>query len=326
MRVVEVARFGGPEVLVPGRAPDPAAGEGQVVIRVTAADVLFLDATIRYGLGVGYFPMAPPYVPGNGVSGRVISTGTGVDPSWAGRTVVAHTGESGGSGGYAEQVAVSVEDVIPVPDGLGLPEAAALLHDGVTALGLLERVGVKPGEWVLVTAAAGGMGVLLVQLARAAGGRVIGAARGARKLRVVREVGAEMVVDYSEAGWAGRVRELTGDRGVDVVFDGAGGRLGGAAFEITARGGRFSAHGMSDGGFAGIGPGDADRRGVTVRGIEEAGFSPADFRRLVAQALAEAAAGRIRPVIGQTFPLEQAADAHAAIEARSTIGKTLLLT
>jgi NADPH2:quinone reductase len=157
--------------------------------------------------------MAPPYVPGNGVSGRVISTGTGVDPSWAGRTVVAHTGESGGSGGYAEQVAVSVEDVIPVPDGLGLPEAAALLHDGVTALGLLERVGVKPGEWVLVTAAAGGMGVLLVQLARAAGGRVIGAARGARKLRVVREVGAEAVVDYSEAGWADRVRELTGDRG-----------------------------------------------------------------------------------------------------------------
>jgi NADPH:quinone reductase len=168
---------------------------------------------IRYGLGVGYFPVTPPYVPGNGVAGRVISTGMGVDPAWVGRPVAAHTGESGGSGGYAEQVAVLAEDVIAVPDGLGLPEAAALLHDGVTALGLLERVGVKPGEWVLVTAAAGGMGVLLVQLARAAGGRVIGAARGARKLRLVRDVGAEAVVDYSEAGWAGRVRELTGDGG-----------------------------------------------------------------------------------------------------------------
>lgn len=138
-------------------------------------------------------------------------------------------------------------------------------------------------------------------------------------------MGAEAVVDYSEAGWAGRVREVTGDWGVDVVFGGAGGRLGSAAFEITAPGGRFSAHGMSDGGFAGIGPGDADRRGVTVRGIEEGQFSPADFRRLAAQAFSEAAAGRIKPVIGQTFPLEQAAGAHAAIEARSAVGKTLLL-
>lgn len=325
MRVVEVTRFGGPEVLVPATAPDPAAGEGQVVIRVLAADVLFLDAVIRYGLGVGYFPVTPPYVPGNGVAGRVISTGVGVDPAWAGRPVAAHTGQSGGSGGYAEQVAVLAQDVIAVPDGLGLREAAALLHDGVTALGLLERVGVKPGEWVLVTAAAGGMGVLLVQLAHAAGGRVIGAARGARKLRLVRDVGAEAVVDYSEAGWAGRVRELTRHRGVDVVFDGAGGRLGSAAFEIVAPGGRFSAHGMSDGGFAGISPGDADRRGVTVRGIEEGQFSPADFRRLAAQAFSEAAAGRIKPVIGQAFPLGQAADAHAAIEARSAVGKTLLL-
>lgn len=325
MRVVEVTRFGGPEVLVPATAPDPAAGEGQVVIRVSAADVLFLDAVIRYGLGAGYFPVTPPYVPGNGVAGRVISTGTGVDPSWAGRRVAAHTGDSGGSGGYAGQAAVPAQDLIAVPDGLGLREAAALLHDGVTALGLLERVLVKPGDWVLVTAAAGGMGVLLVQLANAAGGKVIGAARGARKLGLVREVGAAAAVDYSEAGWAGRVRELAGDRGVDVVFDGAGGRLGSAAFEITAPGGRFSAHGISDGGFAGIDPGEADRRGVTVRGIEAGQFSPADFRRLAAQAFAEAAAGRIKPVIGQTFPLEQAAGAHAAIEARSAVGKTLLL-
>lgn len=124
--------------------------------------------------------MTPPYVPGNGVAGRVISTGLGVDPAWAARPVAAHTGEGGGSGGYAEQVAVPAEDVIAVPDGLGLREAAALLHDGVTAVGLLERVGVKPGEWVLVTAAAGGMGVLLVQLARGRREGHRGRSRGAK--------------------------------------------------------------------------------------------------------------------------------------------------
>lgn len=169
MLEVEVSRFGAPEVLAARQAPDPVAGSGQVVVRTSAADVLFLDTAIRAGRGVDFFPIRPPYVPGNGVAGTVIAVGEEVDPGWVGRPVVAHTGPSGGSGGYAGQVAVAAGELIPVPDGLGLPEAAALLHDGSTALGLFEAIGVKPGEQVLVTAAAGGMGVLLVQLARAAG-------------------------------------------------------------------------------------------------------------------------------------------------------------
>jgi NADPH2:quinone reductase len=138
------------------------------------------------------------------------------------------------------------------------------------------------------------------------------------------DAGAEAAVDYSEPGWTERVRELTAGHGADVVFDGVGGRLGSAAFEVTASGGRFSAHGMSDGGFAGLDPGEAARRGVTVHGIGQ--HAPAEFRRLATAALAEAAAGRITPVIGQTFPLARAADAHAALEARAAVAKTLLLT
>jgi len=322
MLVVEASRFGGPEVLAAREVPDPAAGPGQVVVRTAAADVLFVDALIRYGLAVDYFPVRPPYVPGNGVAGTVLSAGDGVDPAWVGRAVAAHTGEMGGGGGYAEQALAAVGDLIPVPATLGLPQAAALLHDGATALGLLETIGVKPGEWVLVTAAAGGMGVLLVQLARAAGGRVIGAARGERKLDAVRNAGAEVAVDYSEPGWTDQVRQLTAGRGADVVFDGAGGRLGGAAFGVTADGGRFSAHGVSDGGVAGFDAEAAGHRGVSVAPIPQ--HAPAEFRRLAAAALAEAAAGRIGPVIGQTFPLARAADAHAAIEARTAIAKTLL--
>jgi NADPH:quinone reductase len=322
MLIVEAARFGGPQVLTARHVADPVAGPGQVVIRTSAADVLFVDTAIRAGRAADFFPIRPPYIPGNGVAGRVIVLGDGVDPAWAGRPVVAHTGGSGGSGGYSGQVAVAAADLIPVPDGLGLPEAAALLHDGSTAMGLLEQTGVKPGEHVLITAAAGGMGVLLVQLGRAAGGRVIGAARGRRKLQVVRDAGAEEVVDYSEPDWARRVRELTAGRGADVVFDGAGGNLGAAAFDVTAPGGRFSAHGMSDGGFAPVDPARAHRRGITVNGI--GAYTPALFRQRAAAALAEAAAGRLSPVIGQEYPLADAADAHAALESRIAVAKTLL--
>lgn len=313
-------RFGGPEVLVTAEAPDPVAGAGQVVIAVRAADVLFLETVVRRGEGGAYFPVQPPYVPGGGVAGLVTSVGVGVDPSWIGRRVLAAT-----EGGYAEQALAAADDLIQVPDGLDLREAVALFHDGRTALGLLETTGVKAGEWVLVTAAGGGLGLLLVQLAHAAGARVIAAARGDQKLDLAKEQGAAVVVDYTEPGWAERVREVTDGAGPDVVFDGAGGGTGLAAFAITASGGRFSAHGAPSGAFADIDPIEAQRRGMTVRGIEQVQFAPTDVTRLVERALSEAATGGIRAVIGQTWPLERAADAHAAIEARAVAGKTLLV-
>jgi NADPH:quinone reductase len=323
MRVVQVKRFGGPEVLVPTEAPDPVAGPGQVVVDMAAADVLFVETQIRRGWGGRYFEVELPYVPGGGVAGRVRSVGEGVDPGLAGRRVVTSTGERGG---YAEQVAVPAEGLVAVPEALDLRDAAALLHDGTTAFGLLAATGINPGEWVLVTASGGGLGILLVQLAHLAGAHVIGAARGKRKLDLALELGADVTVDYSEPGWTGRVREATGGGGPDVVFDGAGGQIGLAAFQVTARNGRFSAHGAPSGGFATIDPEEARRRQVAVRGIDQVrGTAPEVARRRLERALSEAAAGRIKPVIGQTFPLERAADAHAAIEAREVIGKTLLV-
>ncbi|MEU8266606.1 zinc-binding dehydrogenase [Sphaerisporangium sp. NPDC049002] len=322
MRVAQVTRFGGPEVLETVEVPDPVAGPGQVVIDVSVADTLFVETQIRMGWGRDFFPDEPPYVPGGAVGGQVLSVGEGVDGSWVGRSVVASTG---GGGGYAEQAVVSEEALIPVPEGLGLAEAAGLLHDGVTGLGVFESAEVEPGEWVLVTAAAGGMGILLVQLAHAAGARVAAAARGVRKLDLARELGAEIAVDYTEPGWAERVREATGGAGPDVVFDGAGGESGLAAFEITARVGRFSAHGAPSGGFSPVDPEEARRREITLRGIQHVQFAPGEHKRLAERALSEAAAGRVKPVIGQTFPLDRASDAHAAIESREVIGKTLLL-
>ena len=325
MRVIRVAEFGGPEVLVLEEVPDPVAAPGQVVIDVTAADTLWVETLIRRGLAGRFFDVRPPYVPGGGVAGQVRAVGEGVDPGRLGRRVVTYTGGGNSTGGYAERVAATADQLVEVPEGLGLPEAAALLHDGVTALSLYDAARIRPGQRVLVTAAGGGLGILLVQLAHAAGARVAAAARGERKLALARDLGADFAVDYTTPDWAERVREWTGGRGLDVVFDGAGGEIGRAAYGITAPGGQFSAHG-APGGFVQVDAAEAARDEVTVRGIEHVRFAlDGEQERLVARALAEAAAGRLRPVIGQTFPLEKAADAHTAIEARQVVGKTLLL-
>ncbi|MER7015352.1 zinc-binding dehydrogenase [Saccharopolyspora sp. NPDC000359] len=322
MRVVEVVRFGGPEVLVPGSAPDPVAGPGQVVVDVAVASTTFIETQIRRGVDEWHERPRLPYVPGGLVAGQVRAVGEGVGPAWLGRRVLAETGDSGG---FAEEALVEVAGLFPVPDGLDLPGAAALFSDGSTALGLVEAAAIGPGEDVLVEAAAGGVGSLLVQLAREAGARVVGAARGARKLDVLRELGADAVVDYSAPDWTDQVLDATGGKGPDVVFDGVGGEIGRAAFSVTARGGRFSVHGASSGSVTEISAEQARQQGVEVLGIEQLFDFGTHQRRWAEQMMAKAAAGTIRPLIGQTFPLERAAEAHAAVENRTTVGKTLIL-
>lgn len=221
MRVVEAIQFGGPEVLVARPVPDPVAGPGQVVVAISAVHVLFIDTQLRSGWGSEYFGVRPPYVPGSGVAGTVDAVGAGVDPGWVGRRVVCDTGA--GSGSYADRVVVPTEALIPVPDELGLPEAAVILHDGRTALLLADAAAIRPEEWVLILGAAGGLGLLLVQLAHAAGARVIGAARGQEKLDLAKRAGADIVIDYSAPGWPEQVRAATGGLGPDAVFDGVGG-------------------------------------------------------------------------------------------------------
>ena len=319
MRAVLLNEFGPPEVLVAGEVPDPVAGSSQALIDVELASVTFVETQVRAGRPP-HPAMAPelPAVLGNGVGGTVAAVGKGVAPALSGARVISTTG---GSGGYAERVAVPAAGMIPVPDGLALRDAVALLADGRTATSLVRGAEVRPGETVLVEAAAGGVGSLLVQLARNAGARVAAVARGRRKLRLAAELGAEVAVDYGEPGWVEHVRDEVGD--VDVVFDGVGGEIGRAAFDLVGPGGRFCPFGLASGSFTVIPDELAAERGVTV--VRGAPPTPEDMQALTRSALAEAVAGRLRPVIGQTFPLARAADAHAAIEARDTVGKTLLL-
>lgn len=317
MRAVWLKEFGGPEVLVAADAPEPVVGPGQVVVDVEYANITFVETQFR-ATGLGPFQPRLPMIPGNGVGGVVASAGDGVDPSWVGRRVVTSTG---GSGGYAERVAVDASGLLPVPDELSLDAAVALLADGRTATMLARAASPRRGDRVLVEAAAGGVGTLLVQLAAAAGATVIAAAGGERKLALARDLGAEVTVDYRDPEWTVRVREAVG--GLDVVFDGVGGEVGRAAFGLLDRGGRMSSYGLASGAWAGISEDEAAERGVTLIGSRRP--TPEELGELTASALAEAAAGRLRPVIGQRFALDRAADAHAAIESRATVGKTLLV-
>ena len=310
MRAVWLREFGGPEVLVPGDAPDPVPGPGQMLVEVAFANTTFVETQFRAG-GRGPFRASPPLIPGNGVGGVISAVGAGVDPGLAGERVVTSTG---GSGGYAERVAVDAAGVFRVPAALSLDAAVALLADGRTATGLVHATGVGPGDRVLVEAAAGGVGGLLVQLAKTAGASVIGAAGGPAK--VARVVGADSVVDYSQADWTSSAGP------VDVVFDGVGGAIGTAAFGLLRRGGRMAMYGLAGGAWAEVSEEDAAARGVSL--VRSFG-GPEKMRAFTESALTEAAAGRLVPVIGQRFPLEKAADAHAAIESRATVGKTLLV-
>ena len=258
---------------------------GEAVIDVAYANITFVETQVRAGRGP--FPVQLPMIPGNGVGGYL-----------DGRRVVASLG---GSGGYAERATAA--DVFDVPSHRTLEDAVALLADGRTATMLADAAAIGPGEHVLVLAAAGGVGTLLVQLAAAAGAHVTGVASTERKRDLARELGAHDAVAYEQLGAR-----------FDVVFDGVGGVIARAAFERLGPGGRLLSFGLASGAWADVSAEEAAARGVSL-------LSPRPIREHTERALA----GELQPVIGQRFPLERAADAHAAIEARATVGKTLLV-
>ncbi|WP_173055035.1 zinc-binding dehydrogenase [Phytohabitans houttuyneae] len=311
MRVVWLTKFGDPSVLVAGDAPDPVPDPGQVVIDVAFANITFIETQFR-ATGAGPFKAEPPLIPGNGVGGVISAVGPDTDTGLVGRRVVTSLN---GTGGYASRVVVDATAPFEVPDGLALDDAVALLADGRTATMLIRAAALSPGERVLVEAAAGGVGSLAIQLAKAAGARVVAAAGGERKLALARELGADAAVDYRQPGWAAEAGAL------DVVLDGVGGSVAREAFELLVPGGRMLSYGLASGEWATIAPEEAASRGVELIRPRP---TPQELRSYVESALATAAAGLLRPVIGQRFPLDRAADAHAAIESRATVGKTLL--
>lgn len=323
MRAISVTGFGGPEVLRPAEIIDPRPGPGQVLVEVAVAGVLGIDTVIRAGDGGEAFPITTPYVPGAGVAGIVTDTGSAVPGSLLGRRVVA----SMASGGYAALAAADLDETLEIPDGVGILDAMAVLHDGRTAVAVLEEIGVAADETVLVLPAAGGLGSSLVQLAAARGARVVALARGRGKSAVLHDLGAAVVVDQTHDDWPARVREALGsDTPVDVAVDGVGGQVSRDVLALVRSGGRHSNYGFA----GGTGPATPDPevlrdRRIDHRGLEQLGGFAARHRELGRRALEYVAGGTLRPLIGTVLPLDEAAAAHEALRRHTTLGKTLLL-
>lgn len=325
MHAIRQHAFGPAENLRYELVDDLSPGPGQVRIEVSASGVHLIDTKIREGMQGGPFPQPElPMTPGREVAGVVDVLGDGVDPDWLGRRVVAHLGQA--NGGYAELAVAEAGSLHALPDALAEDAAVAMIGTGRTTLGVLDAVAVTGDDVLLVTAAAGGIGSLVVQLAHNLGATVVGVAGGAAKVARVRELGADIAVDYTADDWTQAVRDALGGREITVALDGVGGALGRGALELLGIAGRLALFGWSSGEPTEVSTGDLYSRGLTVtvpigpRMMRR----PDALRELEERALAEAASGRVEPVIGQVFPLAGAAEAHTALETRGTMGKVVL--
>jgi NADPH2:quinone reductase len=320
MRAIRVNEFGGPDVLVVESVADPAPGEGQVLVDVRLAGVAYGEVMVRSGR----YPLPLPWIPGGEVGGVVVAVGPGVDESLIGQIVVATTTEQ--AGGYAERAVAPVAYTFPVPDGLALDVALAVFQAGALARGLLAAMRLSADDTVLITAAAGRIGSLLVQTAKAAGATVIGAA-GNAKLDAVTKFGADHAVDYRRTDWPAQVRELTGGRGATLVLDAVGGDTTTAALAATADGeGRIGVYGYASGDWPPLDVMAIARRGLTFSGPLGTVLRKSDAHKRddADQALAAAARGELTPRIHARFPLAQAANAHRELESRRSIGAIVL--
>jgi NADPH:quinone reductase len=322
MHAIRLYEFGPAENLRYESVADPQPGPEQVRIAVGAAGVHVIDTSIRAGQAPPGQEPALPVTPGRDVAGVVDAVGPGVDPSWVGRRVVVYLGLP--SGGYAELAVAPVRGLHAVPDGVGFDTAVAMIGTGRTALAVLEVAAIEPADVVLITAAAGGIGSLAVQAAKRAGATVIGAAGGTDKVRRVRQLGADLAVDYIRPEWRDEIETSLGERPVTVALDGVGGQLGRVALELLGVGGRLVLYGWSSGEPTPLTTVDLFARGISASAAIGARIfnRPGGMRDLEEKALA--AAATLVPLV-QPFPLAEAAKAHAAITARATTGKVVLI-
>ncbi len=325
MHAIRHHEFGGPEVLVYEEVPEPEPGPGQLRIDSRAAGVHLLDTSFRKGAKDSPYPLPQlPTIPGREAAGIVDAVGEGVDASWIGKRVVAHLGFA--SGGYAEKAVREVENVHELPEGVDFGEAVAMIGTGRTTLMVLAVGPVGADDVVIVPAAAGGIGTLLVQAAKNAGAHVIGLAGGPDKVRQVAANGVDAAIDYKAAGWTAVLDKALEGREATLLFDSVGGEVGRAAFDRLGFGGRMVVFGWSAGKATEATVEDIVGRGLTVSGA----LGPkllaklGGLRNLEERSLAELAAGRLRPAV-HTFKLSEAAEAHRALENRGTTGKVVLV-
>jgi NADPH:quinone reductase len=323
MRRVVCREFGAPDRLVLEDVPDPRPGPGEVLVGVRAAGVSFVDGLM---VGGSYQVRPPlPFTPGLTVAGEVLGTGDGVPGLPRGSRVA---GCSLGLGGYASHRVLPARAVVPLPGAVPYEVAATAAESYATILfALTRRATLRPGEWVLVLGAGGGIGLAAVDVARSLGARVIAAASSQAKRAAAISAGAEAAVDYESEDLKARVRALTG-AGVDMVVDPVGDRFAGPALRSLRGFGRYLVIGFAAGSIPRLPLNHVLLENRTVAGVDWGAWSrqePEDNQALIADLLDSVATGHLHPAVPTTYPLERAAEALSMLTGRRVTGKLALL-
>jgi len=322
MRAVLCKQYGPPETLVIEDLPSPRPGAGEVVVSMKAASVNFPDVLIiqnKY-----QFKPPLPFSPGSEMAGVVKEVGEGVRNVKPGDRVIAFTTY----GAFAEEVKVEAGRLVPIPEGMDFATASAfLLTYGTSDHALRDRGALRRGETLAVLGAAGGVGLAAIEIGKALGAHVIACASSADKLEVCREHGADALVNYTTEDLRERIRELTGGRGVDVVYDAVGGPYTEPALRATAWRGRLLVVGFAAGEIPKIPLNLPLLKGCAIVGVfwgEFARREPRAFAESIAQLGAWYREGRLRPHVSQTLPLDKAAEALRLMAERRVKGKVVL--
>jgi NADPH:quinone reductase len=325
MRAIQFTTYGGPEVLkmVDLELPKPEANE--VIIKIEAIGVNYADTARREGQYVVPTPL--PFVPGAEVAGVVDEVGSDVSTVKVGDRVVTLLGSKKATG-YAEYSIADDRGLMPIPEGVTFEQAVALPLQGLSAYHILKTMGqLEEGDTVLVHAAAGGVGTIAVQLAKLMGaGKVIATASSPEKLELASELGADVLINYTEDNWYEQVLDATNGRGVNVALEMAGGRVFIDTLKCLATFGRLVVYGVASGEQSPFNPSSLMARNQSVIGF----FLPQIMRkpRLLQSSMKEllgyVGSGQLKLQIGGTYPLEEAAEVHSLMQGRKTTGKLIL--
>jgi len=321
MQAVVVERHGGPEVLQLRRLPVPEPGPGEVRVKLEAIGVNYIDVYHRTGL----YPLPLPFTPGMEGAGIVDALGEGVTEPKVG-TRVAYAMQRGS---YAEYHVVPADRVVPVPEGVSAKQAAALMLQGMTAHYLAcSTFPLQPGQQALVHAAAGGVGLLLVQIAKMRGATVYGTVSTEEKARLAKEAGADEVILYTQVDFAEEIRRLTGGQGVDVVYDSVGRATFAGSLRSLKPRGMLVSYGQSSGPVEPLNIQLLNQHGSLFLTRPSLGHYAASRDELLWRAgdlFRWVREGTLKVRIDRELPLAEAAEAHRLLEGRATTGKLLLI-
>lgn len=315
MKAIRIHEFGGAENLRVDETEKPTPNADEVLIKTAAAGINYADTMLRQNKYLFTPPL--PFTLGFEVAGTIEAAGEGVQNLKTGQRVLATIR----GGGYAEYAVADWRTVVPIPDDLDFGKATALLVQGLTALGLLQDL--RSGQTVLIHAAAGGVGSLLVQLAKHKGARVLGTASTTEKLEKIAGLGADVGINYTESDWTDEVLAATDGKGADLIIEMVGGEIGKQNLKCLATGGTMIVYGAASGEDFSISALSLLGRMQTVKGYNlnlETRENMAAFTR---ELMSHIASNRLQVIVNE-FPLEQAAAAHNALEGRRTMGKVVL--